>query len=71
MDGLFSWTKRFSMTIQLIDDEAQAGDDDIEILIAHGWEISKDQREARLYSEGWSSIQVAIASTKVWIDENR
>jgi hypothetical protein len=59
------------ITIEMIDYETLASDAEIEMLIAHGWEISEDQREARLYSEGWSSIQVVIASTKAWIEDNR
>jgi hypothetical protein len=41
----------------------------IELLERHGWEISEDQREARLYSEEWSSIEAAILSTKWWVAE--
>jgi hypothetical protein len=41
------------------------------MLLDHGWELSEDKREARLYSEEWSSVQVAIFSTKCWIDDNR
>ena len=51
--------------------EVTATDAEIEMLARHGWEISDDQREARLYSEEWSSIQAAIASTRWWIEENR
>lgn len=50
--------------------EVPASDADIQMLIDHGWEITEDQREARLYSEEWSSIQAAIFSTKWWINEN-
>lgn len=44
-------------------------DTDIQLLIDHDWEISDDNREARLYSEGWSPILAATISTKWWIAE--
>lgn len=59
------------MPIPVIDYDATATDAEIQMLIDHGWEISDDQREARLYSEGWASIQAAIFSTKWWIEESR
>lgn len=54
-----------------IDYELMATPAEIQMLTDHGWEISRDQREARHYSEEWSSIQAAIFSTKAWIEENR
>ena len=56
---------------QIIYYEAAATETEIQMLTDHGWEISADQREARLYSEEWSSSQAAIASTRWWIEENR
>lgn len=53
-----------------IDYEAAASEADFSLLVAHGWEISDDQHEARLYSEGWSSIQAALYSTRYWIEDN-
>ena len=53
-----------------IDYEAEATDSEIQMLLDHGWEISEDSREARLYSEGWCTIQAAIFSTKWWIKES-
>ena len=60
-----------STDIPVIDYEAEASDADIEMLLSHGWEISEDRREARLYSEGWSSIQAAIFSTRWFIEDCR
>jgi hypothetical protein len=57
------------MTTSQIDYDAPATDAEIQMLIDHGWEISEDEREARLYSEEWSNIQLAIFSTKWWIKE--
>ena len=54
-----------------IDYEAAVSKTDIQLLIDHGWEISDDEREARLYSEEWSSIQAALYSTRCWIEDNR
>lgn len=54
-----------------IDYEAPVSDADLRMLIDYGWEISDDCREARLYSEGWSSIQAAVFSTKWWIEESK
>ncbi len=51
--------------------EGPASAAELQMLIDHGWEISEDQSQARLYSEGWSSIQAAVFSTKWWIEENR
>jgi hypothetical protein len=53
-----------------IDVEADATSQEIQMLIDHGWEISHDQRDARLYSEEWSPIQVAIHSTREHILDN-
>ena len=53
----------------MIDYEADATDAELRMLTDHGWEISEDRREARLYSEEWSSIQAAIFSTRWWIAE--
>lgn len=59
-------------SVASIDDwEAPVTDADLQMLIDHGWEISEDQSEARLYSEGWSSIQAAVFSTKWWIEDNK
>jgi hypothetical protein len=55
----------------MIDYEAPVSETDIRLLLDHGWEISDDQREARLYSEDWSSIQAALYSTRCWIEDNR
>ena len=54
-----------------IDYEATATESEIRMLLDHGWELSENQREARLYSEEWSSIQAAIFSTKCWIEDAR
>ena len=54
-----------------IDYEAPASETEIRLLERYGWEISEDQREARLYSEGWSNIQAALYSTRMWIEDNR
>jgi len=54
-----------------IDYEAPLTDADREMLLAYGWEISEDEHEARLYSEGWSSVQAAVFSTKWWIWSRR
>jgi hypothetical protein len=54
-----------------VDYEKPASDSDMRMLLSHGWEISDDGREARLYSDEWSSIQSAIASTKWWIEESK
>jgi hypothetical protein len=51
-------------------DKTQVSDADLRMLLDHGWEISEDGQEARLYSEGWSTIQAAIYSTKCWIEDN-
>jgi hypothetical protein len=59
------------MSTPQIDYEVPASDADLQMLIDHGWEISEDRREARLYSEEWSSIQAAVFSTKWWIEENK
>jgi hypothetical protein len=53
-----------------IDVEADATAQEIQMLIDHGWEVSDDKREARLYSEEWSPIQVAIYSTREYITDN-
>lgn len=57
------------MIRSLIDYNAALTESDEKMLLDHGWEISEDRREARLYSEGWSSVQAAIFSTKWWIEE--
>ncbi len=44
---------------------------EIALLAQYGWEISEDQTEARLYSEGWSLIQAAVWSTRCWIEDNQ
>lgn len=54
----------------VIDYEASVAQADLQMLRDHGWEISEDLRSARLYSEEWSSIQVAVYSTKCWIEDN-
>lgn len=59
------------MSLPQIDYDAEATRAEIRMLRDHGWEISNDMREARLYSEEWSSIQAAIFSTNWWIDENK
>ncbi len=55
----------------LTDYDAPLNDADRQLLLDHGWEISDDEQSARLYSEGWSSIQACIASTKGWIEDCR
>jgi hypothetical protein len=57
------------MSVQ-IDPDAPVSDTDLRMLLDHGWEFSEDGQEARLYSEGWSTIQAAIYSTKCWIEDN-
>ena len=59
------------MSLPKIDYEATATVEELAMLLSHGWEISDDEREARLYSEGWSSIQAAIFSTRSWIADNQ
>ena len=59
------------MSIPQIDYEAALSESDEQLLIDHGWEISEDRREARLYSEEWSNVQAAVFSTKWWIAENK
>ena len=59
------------MTLIQIDYEAEATESEIQMLLDHDWQISEDCREARLYSEGWSTIQAAIFSTRRWIEDNR
>lgn len=59
------------MSLLGIDYESLVSEDEIHLLLAYGWQISDDQREARLYSEEWSSIQAALYSTRWWIEENR
>lgn len=54
-----------------IDYEVPLSDADRKMLLDHGWEISEDGREARLYSEEWSSVQLAVFSTKWWIEDCR
>lgn len=56
-------------SFQAIMYDSPANEFDLQMLREHGWEISADKRQARLYSEGWSSIQAAIASTKWWIED--
>lgn len=53
-----------------IDCEATATKAELRMLLDHGWEISEDEREARLYSEEWSPIQIAIYSTRCHIEDN-
>ena len=53
-----------------IDYEAETTEVELQMLLDHGWEISDDGREARLYSEEWSSIQAAIYSTRRWCEDN-
>jgi hypothetical protein len=55
--------------IPQIDYDAPLTDADRQMLLDHGWEISEDDSEARLYSEEWSSIQAAVFSTKWWIED--
>ena len=57
------------MSEAIIDYEALATDEELALLKCHGWEVSDDQREARLYSEEWSSIQAALYSTQCWIKD--
>ena len=52
-----------------IDYEAVLNSEERILLREYGWEISEDEREARLYSEEWSSVQAAVYSTKWWIEE--
>ncbi len=59
------------MSIPVIDYEAPLTAEDRTLLLDHDWEISEDEREARLYSEEWSNVQAAVFSTKWWIEENR
>lgn len=59
------------MGIPQIDYNRLASKADIRMLLDHGWEVSEDHHEARLYSEGWSSVQAAVFSTQSWIEENR
>ena len=54
-----------------IDYDAPITTAEIQLLERYGWEISDDQRGARLYSEEWSSIHAAIYSTQCWIEDNR
>lgn len=54
----------------MIDYDTKASQADLKMIHDHGWEISEDETKARLYSEEWSSIQVAIFSAKWWIQEN-
>jgi len=56
--------------IALMDSGAPASADDLRLLERHGWEISADHREARLYSEEWSNVHAAVYSTKRWIKES-
>lgn len=55
----------------LPDYEATPTDGEIKMLLDHGWEISEDQREARLYSEEWSNINAAIYSTLGFMADHR
>lgn len=55
--------------IPKIDHDAVLTAEDKNLLINHGWELSDDEREARLYSEEWSSAQAAVFSTKWWVDQ--
>jgi hypothetical protein len=57
------------MTLPTIDYEAPVFDAEIRLLERYGWEISEDQRYARLYSEEWSSIQAALYSMNCWIED--
>ena len=57
--------------IPAIDYNTPISSADIQMLADYGWEISDDEREARLYSEEWSSIQAALYSTRCWIEDNR
>lgn len=52
-----------------IDYEAPVSQQDLQMLVNHGWEISEGERYARLYSEEWSNIQAAVFSTKWWIEQ--
>jgi len=59
------------MSTPVIDYDAPLTAEDRMLLLDWGWELSEDDREARLYSEEWSSVQAAVFSTKWWIEECR
>ncbi len=44
---------------------------ELEMLFNHDWEVSDDERYARLYSEEYVCAQTAVYSTQCWIEENR
>lgn len=55
----------------VIDCETPPTSIELQMLLDYGWEISEDQHEARLYSEEYTPIQIAVWSTKWWIEENK